>query len=100
MFQVKKKKELEGFGKNRKRNTIIIASILGILIVVGIVTLFRTFAFFEEKREFNVIRGRIPDFSKVATTDETADGLYSMEDDYGTSYYFRGATENNYIKFT
>ncbi len=64
MFQVKKKKELEGFGKNRKRNTIIIASILGILIVVGIVTLFRTFAFFEEKREFNVIRGRIPDFSK------------------------------------
>ncbi|MCI9280324.1 MAG: hypothetical protein HFJ02_05970, partial [Bacilli bacterium] len=62
MFQVKKKKELEGFGKNRKRNTIIIASILGILIVVGIVTLFRTFAFFEEKREFNVLQGRIGDF--------------------------------------
>jgi len=40
-----------------------------------------------------------PNFSANATTDETADGLYSMEDDYGTSYYFRGAVENNYVKF-
>ena len=40
-----------------------------------------------------------PDFSRIAETDETRDGLYSMEDDYGTSYYFRGAVENNYVKF-
>lgn len=26
-------------------------------------------------------------------------GVYSMEDDYGISYYFRGAPENNYVKF-
>ncbi len=26
-------------------------------------------------------------------------GLYEMEDDYGTSYYFRGAVENNYVYF-
>ncbi len=64
MFQVKKKKELDGFGKNKKRNTIIVASLLGILTIVGAITLFRTFAFFEEKRDFNVLRGRIPDFSK------------------------------------
>ena len=31
-----------------------------------------------------------------ATTDE---GLRSTEDDYGTSYYFRGAVENNYVSF-
>ena len=37
-----------------------------------------------------------PDFSQVATTDE---GVYAAEDDYGTSYYFRGAVENNYVKF-
>ena len=37
-----------------------------------------------------------PDFSQVATTDE---GMYKAEDDLGTSYYFRGAVENNYIKF-
>ena len=37
-----------------------------------------------------------PDFSQVATTDE---GIYETEDDWGTSYYFRGAAENNYLKF-
>ena len=37
-----------------------------------------------------------PDFSQIATTDE---GIYSAPDDYGTSYYFRGAVENNYVKF-
>ncbi len=40
-----------------------------------------------------------PDFYKIAVSDETADGLYAMEDDYGTSYYFRGAVENNYVYF-
>ena len=40
-----------------------------------------------------------PTFAEPATTDETADGLYAMEDDYGTSYYYRGAVEDNYVKF-
>ena len=37
-----------------------------------------------------------PDFSQVATADE---GMYKVEDDLGMSYYFRGAVENNYVKF-
>ena len=37
-----------------------------------------------------------PSFGSVSTTDE---GIYSAPDDYGTSYYFRGAVENNYVKF-
>ena len=37
-----------------------------------------------------------PNFGNDATTDE---GIYSAQDDYGTSYYFRGAVENNYVKF-
>jgi len=37
-----------------------------------------------------------PTFASAATTDE---GVYSMADDYGTSYYYRGAVENNYVKF-
>ncbi len=41
----------------------------------------------------------VPSFGSSATTVETADGLFSMEDDYGTSYYFRGNVSNNYIKF-
>ncbi len=40
-----------------------------------------------------------PNFSTTAVTDETLDGLYSMADDYGTSYYYRGAVTNNYVKF-
>ncbi len=38
-------------------------------------------------------------FAEPATTDETSDGFYVMEDDYGTSYYYRGATTDNYVKF-
>ena len=37
-----------------------------------------------------------PDFSKTATTDE---GIYKAEDDWGESYYFRGAVNNNWVKF-
>ena len=37
-----------------------------------------------------------PNFGSTATTDE---GIYSAQDDYGTSYYFRGAVTNNYVKF-
>ncbi len=37
-----------------------------------------------------------PNFNVAATTNE---GIYAAEDDLGTSYYFRGAVENNYVKF-
>ena len=37
-----------------------------------------------------------PNFSTVATTNE---GMYSAPDDLGTSYYFRGAVNNNWVKF-
>ena len=37
-----------------------------------------------------------PDFSTVATTNE---GMYSAKDDLGTSYYFRGAVDNNWLKY-
>ena len=35
-------------------------------------------------------------FSQLAVTDE---GVYATQDDYGTTYYFRGAVTNNYVKF-
>ena len=37
-----------------------------------------------------------PDFSTISTTNE---GLYATEDDLGISYYYRGAVDNNWIKF-
>jgi len=43
-----------------------------------------------------------PDFSKSSCSsgcDEATVGIYAAEDDLGTSYYFRGDVENNYVKF-
>ena len=37
-----------------------------------------------------------PNFGSAATTNE---GVYSAQDDYGTTYYFRGAVENNCVYF-
>ena len=37
-----------------------------------------------------------PTFTNVATSNE---GMYAAEDDLGTSYYFRGAVNNNWVKF-
>ena len=37
-----------------------------------------------------------PNFATVATTDM---GMYAAEDDYGTSYYYRGAVQDNWVQF-
>ena len=37
-----------------------------------------------------------PNFATTATTNE---GMYSAPDDLGTSYYFRGAVDNNWVKY-
>jgi len=44
----------------------------------------------------NTVHETTPDFTKVATTNE---GLFKAQDDLGTSYYFRGAVDNNWVKF-
>ena len=38
-----------------------------------------------------------PDFSTVTTASDK--GMYSAKDDLGTSYYFRGAVDNNWVKY-
>ena len=45
----------------------------------------------------NYIKGKsTPTFSTVATTNE---GMFAANDNQGTSYYFRGAVNNNWIKY-
>ena len=39
-----------------------------------------------------------PDLNKTSEEDNT-NGIYSAEDDFGVSYYFRGNVTNNYVKF-
>ena len=44
----------------------------------------------------------MPDFSKTSCSsgcEESTVGIYKTEDDIGTSYYFRGDVENNYVYF-
>ena len=55
--------QLERFTKD-KRSKKLMYSILGSLMIVGVITLYKTFAFYEEKREFNVLKGRVPEFSQ------------------------------------
>ena len=44
-----------------------------------------------------------PDFTKSACDDETCEshekGIYAMTTDTGTTYYYRGSVENNYLQF-
>lgn len=54
----------------------------------------------------NVLQTGTPDFSKTAQADctgiencEETNGLYQAEDDDGTTYYFRGAVDNNWVSF-
>ena len=44
----------------------------------------------------NQINSGTPNFASTATTDE---GVYKTQDDWGDSYYFRGAVNNNWVKF-
>lgn len=51
----------------------------------------------EQNGGLDLIKSKaVPDFSNVATT---AEGLYQTIDEDGTSYYFRGAAQNNYVEF-
>ena len=56
----------------------------------------------EDTRAFKTILAKskvnegTPNFATKATTNE---GLYKADDDLGTSYYFRGAVDNNWVKF-
>ena len=54
----------------------------------------------------NTLQTTTPDFSKTAQADctginncEETNGLYQTEDNYGTTYYFRGAVDNNWVSF-
>ena len=53
---------LEKFDRYKKQKRIAIASVIGLFLLTGVVHLYKTFAFYEEKKTFNVIRGRVPDF--------------------------------------
>ena len=58
-----KQGDLERFTKNGNKKKVIIASLVGLVLLVGAISLYRTFALYEEKLEFNLIQGRVPEIS-------------------------------------
>ncbi len=54
--------KLEKFTKNTKQKRIVISSIVGIILIIGGILLYRSYALYEEEQEFNVLKGQIPDF--------------------------------------
>ncbi len=54
--------KLQKFIKNKKVKNSILVSIVALVLIIGGVTFYRTFAFYEEKESFDVLMGVVPDF--------------------------------------
>ncbi len=54
--------KLKKFTKNKKLKTIFMGSIVGILLIVGGISLYRSFAMYKEEKTFDVLNGTVPDF--------------------------------------
>ena len=50
-----------------------------------------------EEAKSQIESKQAPDFSTVTTASDK--GMFSAQDDLGTSYYFRGAVDNNWVKY-
>ncbi len=59
----RKPEDLKRFNKNKKQKQIIIGSIIAIVLIIGGISLYRSFAMYEEKASFDVLKGTVPDFS-------------------------------------
>ncbi len=59
----KNPKVLQRFNKNKKQKQILVGSIIGILLIVGGISLYRSFAMYKVEKTFNVLEGIVPDFS-------------------------------------
>ena len=88
--------KLELFRKNYKNKRILIVSILGLGIVIGGISLYRSYALYEEEKEYNVLKGQIPDFGYDVKFAVTVDGeKSSLPTDKN---YVVNVTCNNEIK--
>ncbi len=59
--------KLQKFIKNKKQKQILIGTIIGIVVLIGGITLYHTFAMYKEEKTYNVIKGKVPDFRNCLT---------------------------------
>ncbi len=57
--------KLNTFIKNAHKKKLAIGLTTGFILLIGIISLYRTFALYEEKKEFNILQGRVPDFRNI-----------------------------------
>ncbi len=67
--------KLKKFTKNKKQKQIVIGSIVGILLLIGGITLYRTFALYKEEKTFDALNGTVPDF---VYKEEILNGAYPV----------------------
>ncbi len=63
------KPRLEKFIKNKKQKQILIGTIIGLVVLIGGITLYRTFAMYKTEKSFDVIKGVVPDFRNYSKND-------------------------------
>ncbi len=56
--------KLKRFSKLTDKQKYVIVLFIGTFLIIGGITLFKSFALFEEKASFDVIQGKIPPFKK------------------------------------
>ena len=71
--------KLRRFTKNKKQKQMISGAIIAIVLVIGGITLYRSFAFYEEHASFNVLKGRVPEFYNDVTFALVVDGKTAEE---------------------
>ena len=54
------KMKLESFRKNKNQKRIVVGSIVGILLLIGSIVLIRSYALYEEEKEFIIISYKLP----------------------------------------
>ncbi len=54
-------KGFERFNKTKKKKQMLIGGIMLLFLMIGVIALYKTFALYEEKKEFNVLDGKVPE---------------------------------------
>ena len=67
--------KLEKFLKSKNKKKVMIYSLVSLVLLIGIITLYKTFALYEEKLELNLIQGIVPIFNNDMQLTYTIDGL-------------------------
>ena len=67
--------KLEKFKKNKKQKYMIIGWLVGVLVVIGSIVLYKTYAYYEEAKTYNVLQGKVGDFGYDVKLAVTLDGV-------------------------